>query len=129
MNIQGTDTDTEDHETWLNKLTIKRGNNLEIIPSSLHMEAITSAYKASLINNKNNAHVNGPVHAERLKTIVYDPHTLRQIGLKCKHDNQLKTLPFSTIRRVRELRINFKRIRTKPNPEHNNTKPQQTKPT
>ena len=87
MNIQGTDADTEDHETQLNKLTTKRGNNLEIISSSSDMEAITSAYKASPINNKNNAHVNGPVHAQRPKTIVYDPHTLRQIGLKCKYDN------------------------------------------
>ena len=86
MNIQGTDADT-DHEFQLNKLTTKRGNILEILPSNPELEAITSAYKASPINNKNNAHVNGPVHAQRPKTIVYDPHTLRQIGLKCKHDN------------------------------------------
>ena len=43
MNIQGTDADTEDHETQLNKLTTKRGNNLEIIPSSSDMEAITDS--------------------------------------------------------------------------------------
>ena len=48
------------------------------------------------------------------KTIVYEPSELRQLntlGLG-QHDHRLKVLPFGAIRKIRQLRINCKKIKS-----------------
>ena len=112
MNNQGTPYQEEHHKNQLNKLTIKRGNNLEIVLVNLNREAINQVTGNCPLNNKNNGQDNTPVHASRPHTIVYDLVTLREIGLSCKHDKWFKILPFGAIRNIHKLKINNKRIQT-----------------
>ena len=48
------------------------------------------------------------------KTIVYEPRELRQLNTLgwAQHDHRLKVLPFGAIRKIRELRINHKKIKS-----------------
>ena len=38
--------------------------------------------------------------------VVYDPNELEILGDRSKHDNQLKVMPFRSIKRIRQLGIN-----------------------
>ena len=48
------------------------------------------------------------------KTIVYEPSELRQLNTLGwgHHDHRLKVLPFGAIRKIRDLRINHKKIKS-----------------
>ena len=76
-------------ETVLRKVEIQHTED-----RGSHGQCIHTQESGSL-NNKN--------------TIAYSKHALRTIGKQVQHDQRLKILPFSAIRKIRELRINCKK--------------------
>ena len=82
------------HQRELDKLTIKRGNLLEI--RTLPIEATCRMPKTGSLNNKR---------------IVYTANALKQLGGKLHHDNRLRILPFGGIHNIRKFKLNYKPIK------------------
>ena len=83
------------HQRELDKLTIKRGNLLEI--RTLPIEATCRMPKTGSLNNKR---------------IVYTANALKQLGGKLHHDNRLRILPFGGIHNIRKFKLNYKPIKS-----------------
>ena len=85
------------HQKDLEKLTIKKGNLLEIrtVAISEPSEAINRTPRNGSLNNK---------------CIVYTANALRQIRL-LQHDHRFKILPFGAIDNIRKFKLNYKPIK------------------
>ena len=84
------------HQSELERLTIKKGNLLEIRESTIFEtnEAINRPRSGSLNN----------------KRIVYTANALREIRL-LQHDHRFKILPFGAIDNIRKFKLNNKPIK------------------
>ena len=94
----------------LDKLTIKRGNLLEIRTTESAIAiaiATNSAYPGASVK----AIESGSSIVLNNKHIVYQPNALRLRGEKLHHDHRLKILLFGAINTIRQLKLNAKPIK------------------
>ena len=85
----------DNHQRELEKVTIKRGNLLEI--RTVTIESTNRMPKSGSLNNK---------------CIVYTANALRQISGLLQHDHRFKILPFGAIDNIRKFKLNYKPIKT-----------------
>ena len=82
------------HQCELERLTIKKGNLLEIRASTI-LETSEAINRSGPLNNKR---------------IVYTASALREIRL-LQHDHRFKILPFGAIDNIRKFKLNNKPIK------------------